>query len=151
MSLCENLDMPADFLMSAMAFESGETFSSSVKNAAGSGAVGLIQFMPSTAKALGTKVETLATLTPEQQLDYVERYFQPNAGDLLSLEDVYMAILYPAAVGSAPEQTLFRRGDGFYAQNRGLDSNKDGKITVAEAASRVRAKFEKGIRPGFLG
>lgn len=40
--------------MAAMAFESGETFSPSIKNAAGSGAVGLIQFMPSTAKALGT-------------------------------------------------------------------------------------------------
>jgi hypothetical protein len=107
--------------------------------------------MPSTARALGTKVETLATLTPEKQLDYVERYFRPNAGDLLSLEDVYMAILYPAAIGNAAEQTLFRRGDGFYGQNRGLDSNKDGKITIAEAASRVRAKFEKGTRPGFLG
>ena len=35
----------ASWLMSCMAFESGETFSPSVRNAAGSGATGLIQFM----------------------------------------------------------------------------------------------------------
>jgi len=151
LSLCAKLDMPADFLMSAMAFESGETFSSSIKNAAGSGAVGLIQFMPSTAKALGTTVEALASLKPEKQLDYVELYFRSRGGQLQSLEDIYMAVLYPAAIGDAPEQTLFKRGGSFYSQNRGLDANKDGKITVGEATSRVRAKFEKGIRPGFLG
>ena len=54
LSISDALSMPVDFLMSAMAFESGESFSPSVKNAAGSGAVGLIQFMPSTAAALGT-------------------------------------------------------------------------------------------------
>jgi hypothetical protein len=37
---------PSD-LMACMAWESGETFSPAVRNAAGSGAVGLIQFMPS--------------------------------------------------------------------------------------------------------
>src|SRR3954466_5080443 len=51
-SICDGLSVPVDFMMAAMAFESGESFSASVKNAAGSGAVGLIQFMPSTAVAL---------------------------------------------------------------------------------------------------
>lgn len=46
-----NLGVDPDFLMACMAFESGGTFSPSIKNAAGSGAIGLIQFMPSTAQA----------------------------------------------------------------------------------------------------
>lgn len=41
-------------LMACMAFETGRTFDPAVRNAAGSGAVGLIQFMPATAQALGT-------------------------------------------------------------------------------------------------
>jgi hypothetical protein len=44
-----NLQTDPNFLMACMAFESAGTFSSSIKNGAGSGAVGLIQFMPSTA------------------------------------------------------------------------------------------------------
>jgi membrane-bound lytic murein transglycosylase B len=48
--ISQGLGVSPDFLMACMAFETGETFSPAIKNAAGSGAVGLIQFMPSTAK-----------------------------------------------------------------------------------------------------
>jgi len=71
--ICEYLAVSPDFMMSCIAFESGETFSSSIKNAAGSEATGLIQFMPSTAKALGTTVEKLERMTPVEQLDYVKK------------------------------------------------------------------------------
>ena len=43
------------FLMAVMSFESGATFSPSVPNKAGSGAVGLIQFMPATARDLARR------------------------------------------------------------------------------------------------
>ena len=46
-----SLQLDPNFLMACIAFESNETFSASVQNAAGSGAVGLIQFMPGTAQA----------------------------------------------------------------------------------------------------
>lgn len=151
LSIAETLAMPVDFLVSAMAFESGESFSPSVKNAAGSGAVGLIQFMPSTAAALGTTTEGLAAMSAEQQLDYVQKYFTPKSGRLQSLEDVYMAILYPVAIGRAPGTALFAKGSVAYKQNKGLDANSDGKVTVHEAAAKVRAKFQKGVRPGYLG
>ena len=36
-------------------------------------------------------------------------------------------------------------------QNAGLDQNKDGTITVQEATAAVRRKFDKGVKPGFLG
>jgi hypothetical protein len=149
-ALCDRLSVPVDFLMSAMAFESGESFSPSVKNAAGSGAVGLIQFMPSTAVGLGTTSDKLAAMSAEDQLDFVEEYFAPKKGRLESLEDVYMNILLPSAIGHAPTFVLFPAGTKAFDLNKGLDINHDGTITVEEAASKVRAKFEKGIQPGFL-
>jgi hypothetical protein len=136
--------------MAAMAFESAETFSPSIKNAAGSGAVGLIQFMPSTAKALGTTIEALEKMTAVDQLNYVRKYFAPRHGRLHSIEDVYMAILYPAAIGKPSDNTLFESGTKVYKQNKGLDANNDGKITIQEAAAAVRKKYERGLGVGFL-
>lgn len=98
--ICEFLDLAPDYLMSCMAFETGESFSPSIKNAAGSGATGLIQFMPTTAKGLGTTTEKLAKMSAMEQLDYVKKYFAPHRYKLKKLEDVYMAILYPAALAN---------------------------------------------------
>jgi hypothetical protein len=67
---------PSD-LMACMAWEDAETFKSDTKNAAGSGAVGLIQFMPKTAVGLGTTTAALAAMSPEDQLRYVYEYFKP--------------------------------------------------------------------------
>ena len=150
-AVARGLEVNPDFLMAAMAFESAETFSPSIRNAAGSGAVGLIQFMATTAKSLGTTIDALAKLTAEAQLDYVAKYFRPWRGRLHSIEDTYMAILYPKAIGKSSEDTLFTKGTRTYSQNALLDANKDGKISIAEAATAVRRKYEKGIRPGHLG
>ena len=95
-----NLGISPDYLMACMAFETGETFSPKEPNKAGSGAIGLIQFMPKTAsKSLNITVEKLSTMTAVQQLDYVEKYFKLqmawNNKRLSTLEDVYMAILVP--------------------------------------------------------
>src|SRR5262245_26842119 len=86
--IAARIGVDPDFLMAVMAFESGGTFSPSVLNAAGSGAVGLIQFMPMTAKMLGTSTAELALMTAEQQLDYVEKYFRSHRRKLETLEDV---------------------------------------------------------------
>lgn len=150
-SITFDLAVCVDFLMAAMAFESGETFSASVANAAGSGAVGLIQFMPSTAAALGTTSAALAAMTATAQLDYVLRYFTPYRGRLKTLEDVYMAILYPAAIGTGSGHVLFSSGTQAYSQNAGLDLNGDGSITVGEATSRVRAKYQRGLTGAHIG
>jgi Transglycosylase SLT domain len=153
-STAAQLGIDPDWLMSCIAFESGETFSPSVKNAAGSGAVGLIQFMPQTAALLGTSTEDLAGMTAEKQLDYVARYFRHWAGKVKSLADLYMVILWPAAVGQPDYYVLFDRDDPNhpkrYLQNRGLDFNGDGKIVKQEAAAGVMEKLVKGRRPEFL-
>jgi hypothetical protein len=141
--LCEELDINPDYLMACIAFESGETFRADIKNMAGSGATGLIQFMPSTALGLGTTVAKLAEMTPEDQLNFVYKYFRPYRGRLRTLEDTYMAILLPSMVGRPLESTLFSGGVA-YRQNSGLDVNRDGKVTKAEASAKVREKLVKG-------
>ena len=133
----------ANWLMSAIAFETGETFSPSVKNAAGSGATGLIQFMPSTAKGLGTTTADLAKMSAVDQLFYVEQYFRPYAKRIASLPDMYMAILLPKYIGQPDDSVLFSEGVA-YRQNSGLDTDKDGVVTKLEAAAKVTEKFMKG-------
>jgi hypothetical protein len=149
LELSGNLQVKPDFLMACIAFESGESFSPSVLNGAGSGAVGLIQFMPSTAQAIGTTTTQLAAMSAVKQLDFVEKYFLPKKGKLKSLEDVYMAILWPAAIGKPLDFVLFSKADAAhpkrYIQNAGLDFNKDGEITKAEASAKVAQKLTKGL------
>jgi murein DD-endopeptidase MepM/ murein hydrolase activator NlpD len=140
--IANELQIDPSYLMAAMSFETGGTFSPSIRNAAGSGATGLIQFMPSTARGLGTSTDALARMTAIQQLDYVRKYFWPQRGRLKSLEDVYMAILYPAAIGKGANHVLFRRGSVTYQQNRGLDWNGKGHITVGDATKLVSSRFK---------
>jgi hypothetical protein len=137
------------WLMACMAFESGETFSPSVRNAAGSGAVGLIQLMPSTAAELHVTVDDLARMSALAQLAYVQQYFRRYAPRIASLSDMYMAILLPKYVGKPGDSVLFSEGVA-YRQNAGLDANHDGRITKDEATAKVAAKLQRGLQPGFF-
>lgn len=150
LSIAAMLQMPQDgasWLMACMAWESGRSFSPSVVNGAGSGAVGLIQFMPSTAKGLGTSTAALAAMTAEQQLDYVQHYFAPYRGKLQVLSDVYMVILWPAAVGKSDATILWNKDTRptTYQENKGLDGDHNGEITKAEAAARVHEMYVLGL------
>jgi hypothetical protein len=151
--IADALECPADSLMACMAWESGETFRADIKNAAGSGATGLIQFMPSTAKGLGTTTAALAKMAPEDQLNYVYKYFRPYAGKLRNLGDIYMAILWPKAVGQSDHYVLFdkKKVPTAYRQNSGIDINKDGLVTRAECLVKVNQKLAKGLLPENLG
>jgi peptidoglycan hydrolase-like protein with peptidoglycan-binding domain len=136
--IAARLQTNPNFLMAVMSFESGASFSPSKKNLAGSGAVGLIQFMPKTAISLGTTTAALSQMSAEEQLDFVERYLTPFKGRMKTIEDAYMAVLLPSAVGKGSAHILFKKGTTAYNQNRGLDINKDGLITVGDAADRVK-------------
>lgn len=139
-------------LMAVMAFESAESFAPDKKNPV-SGATGLIQFMPATARGLGTTIPKLAAMTAIEQLDFVEKHFRSVVGSrpLPSLSDLYMAVLWPKAVGKLDSHVLFRKGSKAYQQNAPLDVNKNGRITKAEAASKVQRKLVKGMKDSRLG
>lgn len=141
--IAEGLKIPGKWLMAVMSFETGGTFAADVKNGAGSGATGLIQFMKSTAQDLGTTTGELARMTPEDQLAYVQKYLhkQMNAVGLSkinSLEDLYMLVLHPRSAGKGSDYEMFSAGTKVYAQNSGLDVNGNGVITPGEAAAKVR-------------
>lgn len=152
-AIARRLQADPDHLMAVMAFETGGKFTPDVKNAAGSGATGLIQFMPKTAKSLGTSTKMLAKMTAVEQLDFVELYFRKTVGNraMPNLSDVYMAVLWPRAVGKSENFVLFEKGTTAYSQNAGLDKNRDGFIRKAEAAAKVFDKLVLGQKEGRLG
>jgi AraC-like DNA-binding protein len=109
-----------------------------------SGATGLIQFMPDTAARLGTSTGELKKMSAAEQLDYVYKYFKMvGVKPGMKLGDLYMAVFMPKYVGADDNTVLGQNGaNGFsgkvYAQNKGLDRNKDGTITVADVKSSVQ-------------
>jgi hypothetical protein len=147
--ISENLGCDPSHLMAAMAFETGEKFSPSIKNPT-SGATGLIQFMPKTAKGLGTTTAALAAMTAVDQLDFVEKYLKPFKNKMTTVADVYMTILFPKAVGKPAAFVLFKKGTKAFEQNP-LDANNDGQVTKDEAASKVQAKLVKGLGASLRG
>ncbi|GAB3035514.1 hypothetical protein GCM10025298_25850 [Natronobiforma cellulositropha] len=144
--IAAELGADPNHLMAIMAFETGYSFDPAQENMAGSGATGLIQFMPRTAEGLGTSTDELAEMTALEQLEYVRAYFQPYAGNLDTVDDFYMAVLWPAAVGESDDYVLFEEGTIQYEQNAGLDHDGDGVITKADAARSVREALAAGQR-----
>jgi hypothetical protein len=136
--ISKKLSIPPEWLMAVMYSES--RFDASVANRKGSGATGLIQFMPATAKELNTSVEHLRNISPTHQLDFVYRYqanVRSSYGDFGSLTDLYLAILYPKALEEDYCFTLYSKPSIHYANNRGLDEDKDGRVTVSDIDKRM--------------
>jgi len=139
--IANDLGVKSSDLLTIMKFESG--VNPSIYNKAGSGAVGLIQFMPNTARDLGTTTAELAQMDAVQQLDYVYKYFKKVGVGNGTLGDLYMAVFMPKFVGYPNDTVLGQDGaDGFagrvYAQNSGLDKNRDGAITVGDVKNSIQ-------------
>ncbi len=149
-SIAQRLGLDPSTLMAVMAFETGRRFHPATLNRR-SGATGLIQFMPKTAAALGTSTKALATMTAVRQLDFVEKYLRTYAGQMTDLPSAYMAVLWPVAVRKPLSHVLFAAGSAAYEQNKGLDADKDGKVTKAEAAAKVQRMLVEGMRPENYG
>jgi hypothetical protein len=141
----QSIGIDPSWLASVINFETGGTFSPSIENAAGSGAVGLIQFMPQTAKALlrsATEADAVARLkgmTFSQQLEFVKQYFTPYVGKLHSLEDTYLAVFYPAFIGKPDSAILGHAPSVIYTQNAGFDVNGKGYVTKDDITSKIRS------------
>lgn len=150
LKMCERLNFEPDFLLSVMSIETAGTFDPAIQNPINPDpnqrATGLIQFMPSTAKALGTSIAALRGMSAVEQLQYVERFFRANgsAGKIRRNVpgDYYMAVFMPAFVGASQDLVLGRKGDPgtiagltlskVYDQNAGIDRQKRGFFTVGD-------------------
>lgn len=155
-------DTAPSAMMACMHFETGGTFSPTIRNGAGAFYFGLIQFGKDAATDLAkihgshVTVEWLTTLSAEDQLDWVFKYFEmwmKRGKKYNRLEDFYLTIFYPAAVGKKPDEVLFRK-DGAtpleiksYVQNKGFDFDNDGRITVGEINTRLYTTYYKGMLP----
>ena len=103
--------------MTIMLFESAGTLNPKIQgpNVPGQGrGRGLIQFMPATARGLGTSDVELASMTDIEQLDYVEKYFAQFQGNFGAgkLENLYAAVLAgnPLKVNASDGYTTAREG-----------------------------------------
>lgn len=143
------LGISAWHALAVMDFETGGTFSPQIKNPY-SGFVGLIQFGPDAATEVCTTLYALEQMTAVEQLEYVERYFRmrQRIGALRHLEDVYMAVLYPLAIGRPQSYVLFSMPSVAYEQNAHLDLDGDGAVTKAEASTPVRMRLRGGSTDG---
>ena len=134
-------DMKASDLLAVMASESG--ISASAVNEK-SGATGLIQFTKETAKGLGTSTDELAKMSRSEQFEYVKKYLDSGVGPKLkkgaTAGDVYAKVYLPARSGN---ETLATEGENYYEANKGLDVNKEGKITKQGLQKRAEAKKQE--------
>ncbi|MCL2028771.1 MAG: transglycosylase SLT domain-containing protein [Bacteroidales bacterium] len=157
-TVCNNLNIQPEWLMLVMWQES--RLNSKAVNAqkgdpadaftrAKTRATGLIQFMPNTAAGLGTSTQAIYNMNALQQLDYVQRYYQPYKSKIQNFHDLYLATFFPAAMGKPDDyvmQTSKISAATISTQNPGMDINKDGKITVAE----FREMITKRVPSQFL-
>lgn len=65
-------------LLKTMLYETGGTLSPSARNKR-TNATGLIQFMPATARGLGTNIDALSQMSPQEQLVFVQKYLKQNS------------------------------------------------------------------------
>jgi hypothetical protein len=159
-SVSTDLGINPNDLLRVIEFETGKSFSPAVKNP-GSSATGLIQFLESTAKDLGTTTEALAAMTAAEQMDFVGKYLAPYKGKIKNFGDVYMAVHWPAAIGKDEAYVMYEKGSDSYDKNKNLDTNGDGTVTRGETIARVisgtgggtmttpyTAEAEKMLQPG---
>lgn len=129
-----------EHLMGVMSLETMGTFKPGIQNP-DTKATGLIQFIPSTAKGLGTSTAALAQMTPTEQLTYVEKYLsQPQyRGRVGTLEGLYSAVL-PGRIHESGD-VIFRGGTEAYRDNKWLDKDGSGDITLREAVDQVKVRM----------
>jgi hypothetical protein len=131
-----------EWLMAVMYSES--KFDATVQNFKGSGATGLIQFMPAAASDLGVSLSRLRRMDPIQQMDYVFGYLQmvrERYGEFNSLTDLYLAVLYPKAMGQDFCYILYAHPTRAFKQNAGLDENGDRYVSVSDIDRRMKRLY----------
>lgn len=131
-----------DWLMAVMYSES--QFNADVENHKGSGAVGLIQFMPKTLAYLGYTSTQVKRMSAVQQLSIVREYLKAvkaKYGNFNSLTDLYLAVLYPKAIAGDYCYSLYGSPSKAYKQNRGLDENNDGFVCKKDIEDRMKRLY----------
>lgn len=150
--VAEDLKIAPEWLMAVMHAES--RFDASVSNHKGSGATGLIQWMPATAKDFNVTVEKLRNMNHIEQLDFVYKYLDAKRKkhrQYENLTDLYLSILYPRALDEEYCFSLYSNPSSAYKMNAGLDEDKDGRVTVQDIDKFVKRKYPTAYMASLEG
>lgn len=108
-------------------------------------AVGLIQFLPATLKAVGYHQGPyeFQKLSAWEQMPYIEKYFAGVVkayGPLTDVTRLYRAVLYPLSLsyGDTDGVAIFVSSEQAYQYNKGLDLDADGVVSVHD----IKRKFD---------
>ena len=155
--VAKNLQVSKKDLIAIMNHESG--LNPAAVNPS-SGATGLIQFMPATARGLGTSTAALRKMSATQQLDYVEKYYKNIRGKAKDVGDLYMYTFLPAAVGKPNNFVIGAKGSGssvfgisqnsLYNQNKVFDKDNKGYYTVGDVKARISKFSGKPVNDKYL-
>lgn len=146
----QGLGINPNWLMTVMFKESG--LDSKIQNKS-TRATWFIQFMPDTAKALGTTVEELKNLSPLSQLDYVEKFYQGKK-DYSSFKELYLQTFFPAArkYMDDPNYVFETRGVSRYQiakQNPGIAPKGSTEITMRDFDNYIAGIVDKNVLEEF--
>lgn len=136
-----------NWLMAVMELETAGTFNPAITNKLGY--TGLIQFGSAAAKDIGTTTAYLRGLSGFQQLEYVEKYLSRYKGKMNSLEDTYLAVFFPAAIGKAQGwvlQTSRLSPERIAKWNPLFDVDKDNAIQVWEIKQKLVQRIPNEYR-----
>lgn len=150
--VAQKFNINANDLLAVMLVETGGTLRPDIRNPK-SKATGLIQFLPSTARGLGTTIDELARMSRAEQMKYVEKYLVDNKlPQGATGGQIYAAVFLPAFIN---DEVLTVKGEDYYESNEGLDYNRDNKITRTDLNEHVEAmkkryKLQRGDSVGNL-
>ena len=101
------------------------------------GAAGIFQIMWFNLPP-GMTLKQFTELSATEQLHWYRKYITPYKRYLKNaeIEDLYLLGLYPAKVKN-PTEIIFVSPSEKYKQNKGLDYNKDGKITRTDIRRKI--------------
>lgn len=134
--LCANtLNLSYVDMLACMHLETGGKMDPAITNSLGY--TGLIQFGKAAATSIGTTTDALRAMDRSTQCQYVTKYFKFNNlnGKAPSprLVDIYLTILWPAAVGKPENYVIWAGGSAQYNANPAFDKslpNPTGSVTV---------------------
>jgi len=111
-----------------------------------SGASGLIQFMPDTARGHGTTVEAIRDMSAMQQMPYVEDYLQSKVrshGGLQTQEKLFLSVFYPAAIKASTQEYCdqYQMSSSVRSQNPGIHNAQDYINFVLRKAKMAHTSF----------
>lgn len=141
------LNIHPDSLMACIWIES--EFNRLIVNKS-SGAIGLIQCLPSTLKGLGISRFEVERMSGTEQLErVVYQYLKPYKGQMIRNIDVYLSIFYPLSVGENDSYVIARTGQNAYRWNKLIDTrygDNDGRLEVFDIRFYLNNRIWSAIK-----